>query len=326
MLKIVIIKLGAQGDVIRTLALLPAIKKKYHDSQVTWITKSNIAELLENNPQINKVLSIPVKISEEFDVLYNFDIEKEATALAEEIKAKKKLGFYSQDEFPMAFNPGAEYYINTMFDDQLKKTNKKTYQQMMFEAAELPYEKFLPNIYLTKQDKDYAKEFIKNNNLKSKKIIGIHLGASMRWPSKRWHKDNLIDFIKKAKQKAYEILLFAGPDEIKEQEEINSQLLKEGIAILNNNPNNTKREFASLINICSSVVCSDSFALHVAMALNKKGVVLFFCTSANEVEDYGLFKKLASPLLYDFFPEKSNEYSEKLTKSISADEVLEAIT
>jgi len=325
MIKILVIKLGAQGDVIRTLALLPAMKKKYPDSEITWVTKSNIAELLENNPLISRVFKIPAIITEKFDILYNFDIENEATALASKIRADKKYGFYSQDDFPVPFNLGAEYYTNTMFDDELKKTNKKTYQEMMFEAAELPYEKFIPKIYLSEEDKKYADDFLKDNNATTRKIIGIHLGASLRWPSKRWNKDNLLDFIRQSKQQGYELLLFAGPDEIKEQEEILTELASENIGILQNNPNNTKREFASLINICSQIICSDSLALHVALALGKRGVALFFCTSPTEVEDYGLFKKISSPMLYDFFPERMDEYSEELTKSISAAQVLEAI-
>ena len=57
----------------------------------------------------------------------------------------------------------------------------------------------------------------------------------------------------------------------------------------------------------------------------KKTVALFFCTSPEEVEGYGHLKKLVSPMLYDFFPEKQDQYSEELVNSISAEEVLKAI-
>ena len=73
------------------------------------------------------------------------------------------------------------------------------------------------------------------------------------------------------------------------------------------------------------MVCSDSLALHVSLALKKPTIGLFFCTSPNEVEDYGVLRKIVSPMLYEFFPEKMDQYSEELVKSISADEVLNAI-
>ena len=102
-------------------------------------------------------------------------------------------------------------------------------------------------------------------------------------------------------------------------------LLKKNINILTNNPKNTIREFCSLLNICDKIVTMDSFALHVGAALNKKVVSLFFCTPSNEVEDYGLIKKIASPLLYDFFPEKMDQYNEVLVNSISVQQVLDAL-
>ena len=73
------------------------------------------------------------------------------------------------------------------------------------------------------------------------------------------------------------------------------------------------------------MVCSDSFALHVAIALNKKTVGLFFCTSPSEVEGYDLLIKIIADKLEEFFPEKMDKYDEELVKSISVDKVLEAV-
>jgi len=327
MKKILIIKLGAKGDVIRTLAILPAIKKKYPDSEINWITKKDVLEIFEDNPYISKVYSLPYSINknEKFDILYNFDIDKEAVELAEKIKAEKKFGFYSQDNFPAAFNTASEYYLNTLFDDELKKTNKKTYQQMMFESAELDYKKEHCPIYLNKKDLKYAEDFVKNNNISLDKLIGIHLGASSRWPSKVWDEENLREFIILAKKRGFEILLFAGPNEIKRYQKLIEQLNDKNIKVFVNNPGNTIKEFSSLVNLCKKMVCSDSFSLHVSLALKKPTIGLFFCTSPNEVEEYGLLKKIISPRLNEFFPEKMDIYDKELTKSISPSDVLKMI-
>ena len=132
MLKILIIKLGALGDVIRTTPILSAIKDKYKNSEIYWLTKKQCAELLYNNPKIKKVLILPYHFEEQFDILYNFDIEKEALNLASNIKAKEKYGFYNNFEYPTSFNLKAEYYLNTLFDDEFKKRNKKSFLDMFF--------------------------------------------------------------------------------------------------------------------------------------------------------------------------------------------------
>ena len=327
MTRIVIIKLGALGDVVRTLSVLPAIKEKYQNPEIFWITKSNALQIFENNSYVEKVFATPYKINfkEKFDVLYNFDIGDEATKLALEIKAEKKFGFYSQEGFPASFNLAGEYYLNTLFDDDLKKNNKRTYQEMMFEIAELKWKKQPGLIFLNERNKKFAENFFKENNLISKDIIGIHMGASSRWPSKVWHSSQLIDFIIKAKKKGYEILLFAGPNEIKEHEKIIKELKSKKVSIYQNNPKNTIKEFASLVNLCKIIICSDSLALHLSLSLKKPTIGLFFCTSPDEVEDYNLLKKIVSPMLKDFFPEKMDKYNKKLVNSISADEVLLAV-
>lgn len=322
--KIAIVKLGAKGDVIRTLSIAKALKMRNPTTHISWITKSNVAKLLENIGCIDKIFSTPYLEGEEFDTLYNFDIDEEATSLAEKIKAKKKLGFYNDEGFVAAFNLGAEYYINTLFDDNLKKTNKKTYQEMMFNAAELSFNGEHASLVLTKEDIDYARSFSSDNKLQGK-LIGIHMGASPRWPSKIWEGGAMSKFIKKARDTGYQVILFGGPSEVESHNKFINELEKENIIIFRNNPLNTDRQFAALVNLCDHMVCSDSFALHVSLALKKRTTGLFFCTSPDEIEGYGLLTKIVSPMLYDFFPERMDEFSKDLVSSITPEQVLETI-
>lgn len=325
MLKILIIKLGALGDIIRTFPLLHAIKEKYPNSEICWITKSNALGLLEGHKDIDKIFTLENPPTSDFDLLYNFDIEKEATSLAMKINSSKKYGFYSEDSFPMAFNLGAEYYLNTLFDDYFKKTNKKTYQEMMFEAAELKYKKQLCEIVLSDKDKRYAHDFVIKNKIPRINLVGIHLGASPRWPSKAWSKIKLKEFIIELRKRGYNVIVFGGPNEKEIHSKFIHELRNEGITVHANNPMNTPKEFASLINLCNVVVSPDSFAMHTSLALRKPTISLFFCTSPHEVEGYGFLKKLVSPLINDFFPERSDEYNEDLVNSISVGEVLKAL-
>ena len=324
-MKICIIKLGADGDVLRTLPLAKAVKDKHKEAEITWITKGDIADLINNLDYISKVIKLPYNNNEKFDILYNFDIEDAALELASGISADKKYGFYKNSDYPAAFNLGAEYYLNTMFDDELKKTNKKTYQEMMFEVAEFPYKKERYSLHLNEKDRAYVQKFIMENNIKEEKIIGIHMGASPRWPSKAWSEKKLMEFIIEAKKRNYGIILFGGPNEVIIHKEFIHKLKESNIIVYQNNPNNSKREFASLVDMCNIMVCSDTFALHVSIGLGKKTIGLFFCTSPDEIEGYGLLKKAVSPLLYNFFPERSDEYSEDLVNSISAEEVIKLL-
>jgi heptosyltransferase-2 len=322
---IALIKLGADGDVIRTLPLLKGIRQKYPGCHITWITKGDVATLLSLVKEIDSVVRTPYHGRTAFDVVYNFDVEQEALDLADTLEASQKYGFHAVDGFPVAYTSGGEYYLNTMFDDDLKKTNTLTYQAMMFQAAELPYHQEFLGITLSSEDKAYAQAFLKKHDVKTNKLIGIHIGASSRWPSKVWDKENIKTFIHLASHQGYHILLFGGPNEQETLEPFTAQLKSEGIAIVSNNPLNTKREFAALVSLCAIMVTGDSLALHIALALRKQTIGLFFVTSPAEVEAYGLLTKVCASQLMEFFPEKSNVYDQTLTQSITPETVFSII-
>ena len=54
MFKILIIKLDATGDVLRTTSILPPLKLKYHDAHITWCTRNNSKELFKYNPYVDE--------------------------------------------------------------------------------------------------------------------------------------------------------------------------------------------------------------------------------------------------------------------------------
>ena len=78
-MRILIIKLGAIGDVIRTTSILPMLKEKYKAS-ITWVTKTESISLLKNNYNINNLYSIEDLnkeiLNQKYDLVINFEDEK----------------------------------------------------------------------------------------------------------------------------------------------------------------------------------------------------------------------------------------------------------
>ncbi|MBI5871936.1 glycosyltransferase family 9 protein [archaeon] len=329
--RILIIKLGALGDILRATAILPALKERYKGCYIVWLVKENGKELLMNNPYVDKILgyshdSLLALQQEYFDVLINLDADLPGTALAGTISAGERFGFYhDKDGLPSAFNKAAEYYLKAQLLDAAKKSNRKSTQEMFFEIAEIPYAKQDYILRLKEENIAFGKNFITEHNLINSRIIGIHIGAGgERWPSKAWAKEQVIDLIHLIKKEANaEVILFAGPQDAKEQEEIAQKLAKQGISIALTNPNNTLREFMAVVNECNIIVCGDSLALHTAAALKKRVIALFFCTPPWEIEDYGRITNLTSPLFeQNLF---TDIYNLELVNSIKAEEVFNVI-
>ncbi len=296
-MRILIIKLGAMGDVLRTTPILEALKRRYKRSQITWVVDEGSKELLVNNPYLDGILPYgPEALShllvEEFDLVINLDSLPRSSCLASLAKGKKKLGFGLDKRgsvFP--FNKEAEEWFRMGIDDDLKRKNRKTYQEIIFKIAGLRFKKEEPVINLRERETDFANKFTKEHNLGGKKIIGLVTGAGGRWELKKWTIEGYLRLIKKIDKeiKDTRILLFGEREEIRR----NREIMERSKAPLNNTGHkNTIREFLSLLNLCDLVITGDTLAMHAAVALKKKVVVLFGPTSSSEVELYGRGKKI----------------------------------
>ena len=71
------------------------------------------------------------------------------------------------------------------------------------------------------------------------------------------------------------------------------------------------------------LIGGDSLPMHFALGTGTRCVTLFTCTSPWEIYDYGLQRKIVSPLLEEFFYKRG--YDERATTAITVDEVFDAV-
>src|SRR6185436_2531785 len=71
------------------------------------------------------------------------------------------------------------------------------------------------------------------------------------------------------------------------------------------------------------LVGGDSLPMHLALGTGTRCVTLFTCTSPWEIYDYGLQRKIISPLLEEFYYKRG--YDERATTAVTVDEVEAAV-
>jgi len=327
---ILVIKLGAMGDVLRTTPILEALKRKYKGCKITWIVDEESKELLENNPYLNGVLSYGAEALtrlkvEHFDLVINLDSLPRSASLASFAWAKKKIGFGLNEigsVFP--FNHGArEWYQMGVFDD-LKKKNRKTYQEIVFEIMGLKFKKEELVVNLGEGEKDFANEFAEKHGLRGKKIIGLATGAGGRWELKKWTIAGYLELIKRIDKEIRntKILLFGERGEVERNKEI---MERSKIPLIDTGHENTLREFLSLLNLCDLVVTGDTLAMHAVVALKKKVVALFGPTSFSEIELYGRGEKIVPKMDCLCCYKETCDKHPNCMENISPDTVFQAV-
>ena len=219
--KILIINLDAMGDVLMTTAQLPAIKRKFPESTIYWITLKNAAPLLYNNPLVDHIYtfdatSILILQQLKFDYVMNVDKSQQSCALLNSLASKNKLGFgLNENGKIIPVNNGAHYNYRLGMDDNLKfKKNQKTGQEYLAETFELDYKRDEYIFELTAEEKEFTEKYTKKVGIRKKdKVIGFNTGCSELYPNKKMTIDQHIYLIKQLLKKKYKIVLLGGPED-----------------------------------------------------------------------------------------------------------------
>ena len=75
MKKILIIRFSSIGDIVLTTPVVRCIKQQIKDVHITYLTKASFSSIVEENPYIDKVLTINDKAEEALPVLLNKDFD-----------------------------------------------------------------------------------------------------------------------------------------------------------------------------------------------------------------------------------------------------------
>lgn len=297
--KILIIKLGARGDVLRTTSLLMGLKEKYPKSEIWWITLEDSVPLLKQANFVDRILIYSNNLlkklkKEKFELILSLNDDFDACLMATKLKGKL-LGHYVKDGKIVPTSSAKEWFDMSALgekpeNDMLKRKNKKTYQEHIQNIAGIKAEYSDIIFELNKKQRRFAKEFARRYNIhKEDIVVGLNTGGEKRWP-KDWSVENtakLAEILhKKLKAK---IILFGGQNEIERNDKI---LALSNVPIINTGCGNNLFEFPALIKLCDIIVTTDTLGMHIALALKRKVVALFGPTSAPEIEMYDLGIKM----------------------------------
>jgi ADP-heptose:LPS heptosyltransferase len=282
--RILIIKLGAAGDVIRTTPLLSPLRDDYPDHLVTWVTEfpDLLPSAVDDPLPLDTSTLIWLK-QVEFDLVINLDKDREACALAGEVAAKRRLGFIlgddgicrpvTEDVTPAMAAAAEAKFMTGLFDD-VNQACTLSYPQEIF--AICGYE-FQGEPYV--MDKPGSgPEFELPTG---KATVGLNTGCGGRWTSRLWPEDRWARLCELLMDAGYAVVLLGGPQE----DEKNRRLAEKTGA---GYPGHFDlKTFIGLMDCCDLVVTAVTMAMHIALGLEKKLVLFNNIFNPHEFELYG---------------------------------------
>lgn len=300
--RVLMVKLAATGDVLRTTSFLAAIHGTWPGARVTWLTRASAAGLFDGNPLVHDVLvtddavTTARLVTEEFDVVLCPDADPDAAALAAMARGRERRG-YTRDArgHVLPLGPGAARWLQMGLSDDNKRANTETYQRLVAEVLGFaPEDVREPVLEPSPAEKADADAFVDGLGLPAgARLVGLNTGAGGRWLYKQWTHEHQRAFLELCHGAGIAVLLLGGPEEVQRHRDLLA--FASGMQVFDGGNHNAYGRFAALIDRCDVVVTSDSLAVHCAAARKKPAVVLFGPTSSAEIELYGRGEKLMPP-------------------------------
>jgi heptosyltransferase-2 len=287
-MSVLIIKLGATGDVVRTTPLLRRL-----DGPVSWITAENNLALLKGIDRQVRCVSWENRsrvTDETYDLVINLEDDRETSSFLKQLKFGKLFGAHLNHDDQLAYTSDSCGWFDLSLisgygreeADRLKLLNLRTYQELIFEGLGLGF-----------CGEQYCLPPARPTGLKGD--VAISSTAGPIWPMKKW----------------------AYYDELKKELEAGGL----EVNILQGRP--TLLEHLADVQGHRCLVSGDSLPMHLALGSGVRCVSIFTCTSPWEIHGYGLQEKIVSPLLERFFYKRG--YNRNATMTISVKKVMDAV-
>jgi len=291
--RILIVKLGAMGDVFRTTALLPDIVARHDRPQVVWLTHPDSVELLKGNPLIHRVVATAeasLLRGDEFDAVYALDSDPESLGYARVAKAGAYYGFVpgpfgtcvgvADGRDPSVFEIG-------VWDD-LKRANRRPYLDLLASSVGLTYSGHRPWIAVDADEFSRASEAVAHL---PRPRIGVNVDASTRWERKQWNAEYVVEFLRRATMDGAGVILFGGAEAHARNLLLAEEFPDRVVAF--ESAGNVSRLIAGIAQ-CDALLTGDTLAMHLAWALERPIVALFGPTSLPEISLGERDRKLAA--------------------------------
>ena len=276
--RVLILQTAFLGDVVLTTSMAESIIKSHPEWDVDFLTTPESGALLENNPNISKVLTYDKYNSESgLNGFLNIIGTIEAGAYDIALIPHRSIRSAALVRFAgiprrVGFDKSAGSFL---FTDVVKYENKLHEVERnlkLVESLDISVSGAYPRLYPSQNDLERSEEILKSSTkLKNKPIIAIAPGSI--WPTKRWPIDRYIDLAEMLVKDGFGVVVVGG----EKDKALFEKTSMDGVEVLTGNT--TLLESAALIKNCEALVTNDSAPLHFAVAVDTPVVAIFGATA-----------------------------------------------
>lgn len=303
--RILIVKFGALGDVVRTAYFAEAIKRDWPDRpEITWVTDSAAVDVLRFNPHIDRiVVGFDGLRDSAFDVVYSLDDELDIVTKVSELGSGGLLhGAYMDDGQIRYTDSAARWFDMGLISrlgrpdaDRLKRANQLSHGEIFSKIFSVTRPR--PRFFNSSRVESHAAAHLMATDAVP---IGMSVFAGRRWPAKSMPPDEAVALIRMISMRTLHgspirVFLLGTGAEQQKNEQLFGQLdakTRASVAVLDTSW--SILDLAAHIRQLAVLVTADSLPMHLGIAQRVPTVAFFTVTSASEIDSCPKLTKVIS--------------------------------
>lgn len=293
-MKILVNALSGIGDAVMFSPALAVLKKHLPASQIDMLVMfEQVGKIYRSNPNVNKIYFIDFLHQSKFKSLWeiykirrnHYDISinvypsnrKEYNLLNRMLGARKRIAHKYNN-----FSKKNWEFLNTVLKQEVKDRHNVLQNFDLVKLIIPDAKEELPGLEIdvSLEDEVHATEYVIDNNLTDKFLIGFHAGSATfkRHINKRWAADKYIELAQKLSQKYNAHIFLFGTEN-----DVNTYINEKAPEITSIPKSSTIMHSIALMDKCKLFITNDTALMHISAALKIPTVAVFGYTNYKEL-------------------------------------------
>ncbi|MGE5308076.1 MAG: GT4 family glycosyltransferase PelF [Deltaproteobacteria bacterium] len=281
--RVMVMKFSSLGDIILSTAALKAIRARFPrpNYRLTLVVGQASRDIVQRCPFIDELITcdfsnrdkgLPglLKLGDSlrkrmFDIAVDLQNNRKSHLLAALSLARDRYGY---DNGKLGF------LLNKGIKDDKKGLDPVSHQFRVLQPLGIEREGAQLELWPGPGDEESALDFLKSHWIDSSRpLVGINMGASRRWSSKVWPKENMAKLCADLARRDIRVVLTGTEEDIPAAEALVAAVPAAKLA--NSCGKFTVNQLACLVRKCSAYISADSAPLHIAAAVSTPFIALF---------------------------------------------------
>ena len=269
------------GDALIATPLIRELRANFPDATIDALAMwAGSKDLLENNPHLNRVHQKNLIKCGKFEGLkFLWSLRRHRYDVSINTHPQPRIHYRIAARIvgaPLRISHEYECFgwldrwlVNKVLpQDYTRHSIENNFDALPLLGAKVKLPSHEMEIFLTPDEEEWAREFLVNNKLAGRKILGVHVGSggTKNLPLKRWplkHHAGLIRRLNKERPDIL-VLLFGGPEETKDHQVV---LAQSNHDLTLEAKTQNLRQTAALMKRCSAFLSVDTALMHIAAAV-----------------------------------------------------------